>query len=393
MKKKFLWILLSFLLAANTFLLGGCDLLGFLDEGGSSSSSSGYGNGELPEIDNSVDLEGFTPPTDDTDYIEGETYYTSVSIDFVTEINGNYTVDKPFTLDEENENKRIYHNVYLYVGDFFQVLYYKNVGDLGQVFAIMADSTDQEYAEVEYTEQGSPLQINVIKQGVYNLILDVETLAIDMVKIDDIDVPVYETIKTCELNVHVSLSEHTYTPMTLNTATNEYYIETDIPLYASIGFYSASHMSHYKITAEPSLTDTLIYYNLGLSGKPSQVQVHVGGRYKIYFNAKTYVLRLELQNPDTASYFCQVGFNQGNELTPLSSATPYLFEYEFNAQGTATNPYVDLPSFYPYLGMSYDLSVIDVDGFVFNDDCVTESGTYKLTVDLKNFTLTVDRIS
>lgn len=64
----------------------------------------------------------------------------------------------------------------------------------------------------------------------------------------------------------------------------------------------------------------------------------------------------------------------------------------FVAQGTASDPYVEIPSFYPSLGMSYDLTVIDVDDFVFNDEYVTDSGTYKLTINLKEFTLTVDRI-
>ena len=53
---------------------------------------------------------------------------------------------------------------------------------------------------------------------------------------------------------------------------------------------------------------------------------------------------------------------------------------------------LDIPSFYPKLGMKYNLTVIDVDGFVFNDMCVTESGKYLLTVNLKDFTLTVKRI-
>ena len=253
----------------------------------------------------------------------------------------------------------------------------------------MSDTADQEYAEIENSTGGSPLQINVIKQGVYDIILDVETFAIDLVKVGDIDTPVYETIKTCELYVHVSSSNYSYTPMTLNVETNEYYIQKEIPLNASIGFYNASHIGNYKMTVEPSLMDKLVYYD---SYNNRKVKVHVGGTYKIYFNAKTYKLRLELQNPDTASYYCQVEWDKGNELTAISTETPYLFEYEFVAQGKINDPYVDIPSFYPKLGMKYQLSVIDVDGFVGNDSYVTESGTYKLTINLKDFTLTVKRI-
>ena len=383
MKKKFLFLIMALLLVFNAFALAGCDLLGSSDDGDDDG-------GELPQIDNSVDLNEFSPTIDDDNiYIDGETYYTSTSVDLVTEINGNYSTNRPFVLDKNNENKRIYRNIYLYVEDFIQVLYYKKFGDLGQLFVIMSDTNDQEYAEIEYTPKGSPLQINVIKQGVYDIILDVETFAIDMVKVGDIDTPVYETIKTCELNVHVSLSNYSYTPMTLDVGTNEYYIQTEIPLNASIGFYNASHTGNYKMTVEPSLLDTLIYYDIYNNRK---VQVHVGGTYKIYFNAKTYVLRLELQNPDTASYYCQVEWDKGNELTAKNSATPYLFEYEFVAQGKINDPYVDIPSIYPKLGMKYQLSVIDVDGFVANDIYLTESGTYILTINLKEFTLTVKRV-
>lgn len=297
MKKKFLFLIMAVLLIISTMALSGCDFLSALDNDDNDDST-------LPQIDNLVDLNEFTPSVDDDNiYIEGETYYTSNSVDFVTEINGNYTTDRPFTLDKDNENKRIYHNIYLYEQDFLQVIYYKKFGDLGQLFVIMSDSADQEYAEIEYTKQGTPLQINVIKKGVYDIILDVETFAIDMVRISDVNTPVYETIKSCELYIHVSNNDYSYTQMTLNTETNEYYIEKEIPLYASIGFSNASHTGRYKMTADPNLLDTFIYYNLVGNSKPNLVQVHVGGVYKIYFNAKTYVLRLELQNPDNASYY------------------------------------------------------------------------------------------
>ncbi len=380
MKRKFLYLILTLLLIINSIAFVGCDI--FNDDGN---------DGELPQIDNSVDLSEFVPTAeDDNFYIEGETYYTSKSVDLVTEINGNYTTSRPFTLDKDNENKRVYHNVYLYEEDFLQVIYYKRHGDLGQLYVIMSDTADQEYAEIEYGSQGSALQITVKKQGIYNVVLDVETFAIDLIKMGDIDTPVYETIKSCELNIHVSLDNYSYTPMTLDVTTNEYYIQKEIPLGASIGFYNTSHMGHYKMTVEPNIMDKLVYYD---SLMPSQVHVHVGGIYKIYFNAKTYVLRLELQDYDTASYYCQVEWGKNNELTPASSATPYLFEYEFIAQGKINDPYVDIPSFYPKLGMAYKLAVIDVDGYVAYDEYITESGTYLLTINLKEFTLSIKRLS
>lgn len=142
------------------------------------------------------------------------------------------------------------------------------------------------------------------------------------------------------------------------------------------------------MTLEGGLQNTYLYQSMTFD---PQVQVHVGGKYAIYFNAKTYVLRVELLNADSATYFCQVGWNKGNELTAVSSETPYLFEYEFVAQGTESDPYVEIPDFYPMLGMSYNLIVIDKCESVFIDEYLTEAGTYKLTVNLKDFTLTVEK--
>lgn len=257
MKRKFLCFIATLLALLNGISFIGCDLP---NDPYDSSSGNSSAEGEIPLIDNQVDLKEFTPaPNDDYPYIEGETYYQSNSVDLVTEINGNYTTDKPFTLDPENDKKRIYHNIYFYKEDFFQILYYKKFGDLGSLYVIMSDENDQEYAEIEYTPQGSPLQVNIKEQGIYNLILDIETFGIDMVKVGEIDTPVYETIKTCELYVHLSADNYTYSPMTLDTATNEYYMQAEIPLNASLGFFSASHNSRYKMTVDTGLNNTLAY--------------------------------------------------------------------------------------------------------------------------------------
>lgn len=382
MKRKLLTFVATVLLLVNGLSFVGCDLYGDFNEE--------KGGEELPQIDNAADLKEFTPTEgDDSPYLEDQTYYMSEAIDLVTEINGNYTVDRPFTLDEEDENKRIYHNIYFYVGDFFQVIYYKDVTDLGILYAVLSDASDQEYAEIEYTPQGAPLQINIKKQGVYNLILDIETLAIDMVKVGDIDTPVYETIRTCELYVHVAQKDYSYSEMVLNEETNEYYIQKEIPQNASIGFFNASHTGRYNMTVNLVENNTYFWWDWA---NPERVRVHVGGTYDVYFNAKTYVLRLELKNPETANYYCQVGWQEGKVLSAVSNDAPYLFEYNFVAQGTPQDPYVSLPSFYPELGMSYDLYVIDEDELTWAD-CVKEAGTYKLTVNLKEFTLTVKRLS
>lgn len=365
--------------------LAGCDLLLNPDNGDPDNDD------HLPQIDNTVDLTEHTPTADGDDYYEeGETYYTSKSIDLVTEINGNYRIDRPFTLDKDDENKRIYHNIYFYEEDFFQVLYYKNINDLGQLFASLSDPTDTQYAQEKKSTGGNPLQINIISQGVYNLILDTKTFEIDMVKISDIgDTPVYETIKSCRLKIFSS-QDIVSADMTLDNLTNDYCVTTQIPQNASIGFFSESGTSKYNVTIDYNLLDKAIYWS---NNNRDSVSVHIGGTYKVYFNAKTYVLRLELQNPDTATYFCQVEWNKNNELTPKSATEPYLFEYDFVAQGTIQDPYIDIPGFYPERGMKYKLTIINDDGYVLSDMYLSEDGTYKMLINLKEFTLTITKIA
>ena len=373
MKRKFLGFIAALMVFASGLTFAGCDLFG----------DDGDDGGEPPKIDNEVDLDEYTPaPDDDSDYQEGETYYTSAALDLVTEIHGNYTIGRPFTLDKEDENKRVYPNLYFYEEDYFQVIYYKNANTLGEIYATLSDSSDTQYAEVEYSTGGSPLQINITQKGIYTLVLDIETFAIDMVKVGDIDTPVYERVRSCELMVHESLENHTYSAMTLDTATDEYYIQTYIPANATIAFVNATHFSRYKTEVGANLRDTLVYWDYF---SPDDMRVHVGGTYKVYFHAKNYVTRLELLDPDTATYYCQVGWQQGNVLSPKSASEPYLFECEL----VATQTYTELPDFYPELGMSYALSVVDLDGLTVGDMYVKEVGTYKLTINLKEFTLTV----
>ncbi|MBR2988909.1 MAG: hypothetical protein IKC64_04205 [Clostridia bacterium] len=376
MKKKLLCLFMSvFMLICGNCLVG-CDFFDGLDDD----------DDEPPKIDNSIDLDEFTPTPDDPDYDydDGDIYYTSSQTDLITEIYGKYTIDRPFTLDKDNDKKRIYHNIYFYEEDFFQVLYYKNINQLGKFYAILADPTDTQYVSIKKDQGGNPYQFDIVSPGIYDLVLDTETFAIDVVRIGDIVTPVYETIKSCELKIQVSQNNVTYKTMTLDTDTNEYYIETAIPRDAIIGFYSAeTHSSHYKLGVGTALNNQIFYHNY--PGYQS-VNVSVGGTYRVYLNAKTYVFRLELTNPDTAEYYCQVEWNQNNILSPVSDETPYLFEYNMTTQEHNE----EVPRFYPELGMAYDLTVLG-DGEVVSGGDICTPGAYKLTVNLKQFTLTVEQ--
>ena len=292
--------IILFLVTLGILFLSSCDIFGDnieLNENG------------VPNIDNALDLEEYTPTTYD-DLSESESYYTSKHLNLVTYINGNYSINRPFTIDEEDESKRIYRNIYFYVEDYFQLIYYKNESSFGNIYAILSDDSDLEYASILYTENQNAYEIDIVKDGIYDLILDLDTFGIDMVRISDIDEPVYETIRSCQLNIHVSMDNHTYHNMDYNSDTNEYYIEKEIPLGAAITFYSDSHNSNYKINVEDALIDRIMHWDDILN----RVRLHVGGIYKIYLHAKTYKMRIELVNPDTSSYYCQVEFNKGNRI-------------------------------------------------------------------------------
>ena len=163
MKRLILFFLITLLTLIFIFTFAGCDML-LGDLGG--TGGGGNNDDDPPQIDNETDLDVFVPQPEDGGYVEGETYYKSNSVSLVTEVNGNYSIDRPFTLDKDDESKRIYHNLYLYEGDFFQVIYYKEGDLLGQIFASLSDEGDSQYAAVEYDDGGNPLQLNIIEQGV-----------------------------------------------------------------------------------------------------------------------------------------------------------------------------------------------------------------------------------
>jgi len=127
MKRTIFIILTVVLLIAGVMTLAACDIFDIPEN---------EGGGEA-QIDNSVDLVDFIPSEDDdTQYIEGETYYTSKAVSLVTEVNGNYTTNRPFTLNKEDDTKRVYHGIYFYESDFFQVIYYKNINERNKIIFI-----------------------------------------------------------------------------------------------------------------------------------------------------------------------------------------------------------------------------------------------------------------
>ncbi|MBR2988883.1 MAG: hypothetical protein IKC64_04070, partial [Clostridia bacterium] len=74
-----------------------------------------------------VGCDGLQPPPnfsneDIVEVVGKEGYYTDESLAFCTEIRGSYKSNRPFNLDENNENLRIWDDVYLYEYDYFQMI-------------------------------------------------------------------------------------------------------------------------------------------------------------------------------------------------------------------------------------------------------------------------------
>ena len=129
MKRLILFFLITLLTLIFIFTFAGCDML-LGDLGG--TGGGGNNDDDPPQIDNETDLDVFVPQPEDGGYVEGETYYKSNSVSLVTEVNGNYSIDRPFTLDKDDESKRIYHNLYLYEGDFSRLFTIRRTASWGK---------------------------------------------------------------------------------------------------------------------------------------------------------------------------------------------------------------------------------------------------------------------
>ena len=381
MKKNFTIALLAGLLAA-AFCVGCSD-------GGSLGGSGG--NGSIPNIDNTNDLQTYTPPAGEVIEEEKE-YYTSKALSFISCINGYYSIDRPFTLDETNEYKRVYDNVYLYEYDYFYMDY-----DLKDNYCNLSDQTDLEYVEVEKS-QGVDIQINVLKSGIYKIVFDVKTVSFDLEYKSEIETPVYPLIQNCEIGVSVGDSLQ-YTQMTKNPSNEDEFVLENVSVEQgkSVIFCASNHVSVYKVTLDASSNNTYASY----SGNSMRLVIfNVGGTYTAYLNAKTYEVRLELTATNANSYFCQT--YDGEDfitLSPLDESNPHIFVYQYQATSDSHGVLSDhLPHFYSDSYREYSLTCNDTT-LVYKSEYEGEisyyfkkPGTYILYVNLSDFTVSVEKL-
>ena len=360
MKRKIARLFSALLLLTSASALFGC--------GGGGSTTPDYNANIQVVAPENIPHENFVAEED-------KTYYTSDELSLSMEVNGAFLVMDYFYLDG---NKRVYDNLYFYEDDYFYML----TGDYKYLYASLGDSTDLQYAEEE-KEQGEDIQINVKKSGIYKLIFDVDTLKFDMEYKSEIQTPVYYPIKKCQIYSTAT----SWVDMSVNPENaDEFVIKNfNIGVNEFISFQDWTHTSMYKVTVDESQNEKYGSYKY-----PSLV-LNVGGTYNIYINAKTYVVRFELLNPDTATYSCV--YYDGKDfitLEPYETDVPYIFRQRIVVETKYTT---DLPKFHTEKYKTYSLTVVDTtdvlmgsgDNYYFK-----QPGIYDVIVNLKTFEITAE---
>ena len=365
----------SLLIALTTLATSACSLL-----------PSGESNGiYVPDIDNSEDLSEYS----EGDYETGdETYYVSEYISFIMEVRGYFQANVPFTIDKDNENLRIYDNMYFYEGDFFQLM----SSDYRYIWATLKNENN-DYL-IPLREQGEDVRVDVKKSGVYKIVLDIKTMIMDFEYKRAIETPYYYPFKSCDIGTLVD-GQTVYSTMSVNPENSDEFMISDYQVETGklYSFYSGEpHTSNYKLTVaedsknyiSPTMFETSVVFNFS-------------GKFNIYVNNKTYQVRAEA-DPLSLVYDCVV-YKNGEfvALTPKDPTVPYVFEYQYEATSDVGGYGVvsdDVPSFYNKSYNKYELTVEE--SSLLGKDSNGEyyfkkQGQYLLTIDLFNLTLKVEQ--
>lgn len=338
----------------------------------------GVGTGASETTDYNADIQAVTPEDITAEHFvveEDKTYYTSPGFSLWMEVNGAFLEMDYFYLDG---TKRVYDNLYFYEDDYFYIV----TDDYKDLYASLGDPGDSEYAEEE-KEQGYDIQLNVKKEGIYKLVFDLDTLKFDMEYKAKIETPVYYTIQKCQ--IYSKATE--WVDMSVNPDNADEFVinRFNIDVDDFISFYNTTHTSLYKVTLDEACNETFGVYQY-----PS-VKINVGGSYNVYINAKTYVVRLELLNPDTATYSC-VYYDGAEfiELTPYEEDCPYIFRQRIVVDTKYTT---SLPKFHTKNYRTYRLTVVDEANVLMNGGSnyyFKQIGTYDIIINLKTFEITAE---
>lgn len=355
MKKKILNYLLIFacIIACGIFTSGCLDMFG----GG--------------EINNSYDLVSTTPNDERAE--DGKEYYTSKKLNLVTEINGSFKVGREFTLDENDENRRVYDDIYFYEDDFFKM----DVSNSSKIYYELENEDDLEYVAIN--EDYGRIVIKKGKSGIYKLVFDITTFKFDIEYKSEIITPVYETIISCDIyTVATSWQQMTKNPENQD----EFVIQNfQIARNKNVTFFSHNiHTSNYKVTLDSNCKGHFAYQT---KERSVDVKAMIGGIYNVYLNSNTYVVRFELTNPETADYCLQVVTNSVTNIEQ-DAEHPYIFTCDYTAKR-----YMDLPSFRDQAYNEYNLSELSSEYVLNGHFQNVDYQTFILRINLLNFTVEV----
>ncbi|MBR2023483.1 MAG: hypothetical protein IJ996_03100 [Clostridia bacterium] len=333
------------------------------------------GGGNVPPKDYNADVQAVETTQITMEHFvaeEGVTYYTSEGLELWMSVNGEYLRMDYFSLDGK---KRVYDNLYFYKDDYFVMA----TDDLTGWFCALSDTVDDEYAETE-RQDGEDIQVNVKKSGIYKLVFDTETLKFDMQYKAEIQMPVYYTIKNCSIySVATNWVEMTVNPENAD----EFMIENySVVKGKGISFFNNIHTSNYKVTLDEGTDGKYA------TARKTAVTVNIGGVYNVYINAKTYVVRMQLVNPDTADYGCI--YYDGTdfiELQPYETDVPYVFRYSITV-----DVYESMPSFYSTAYKEYVFTPIRNEWLMVNGTHAyfKQVGKYDVVINLKTFEITAE---
>jgi len=306
-----------------------------------------------------------------------EGYYTDSNLAFCAEIRGSYKSNRPFTLDAQNENLRVWDNIYLYEYDYFQMI----ASGRADIF-YSVNSEDLEYVDID--DRFAQATVKEGKSGIYKITFDLSTKVFDLQLKSEITTPIYEKMDGCDV---YSLKSG-FTQLTQNPNNSEelmisnYAIESG----ALISFHNHGevHLSNYKVILDSAIQGK---YATALEDGDKHVSFAIGGVYNLYVNPTTYAVRAELTNPDTADYTLQVYETSEDiiTLTPVDPSVPYIFNYTVTVRERQS-----LPIFISAGYTMYDLSLNPSEYVHSEYEWFIIPGTYRLEINLKTFTVTAN---
>ena len=339
----------------------------------------------VPDINNSEDLSEYS----EEDYETGdETYYVSEYISFIMEVRGYFQINVPFTIDRDNENLRIYDDMYFYEGDFFYLM----SSDYRYIWATLKNENTDYLTPAR--KQGEDVQVDVKKSGVYKIILDIKTMIMDFEYKCAIEKPYYYPFKSCDIGTLLD-NQIVFSTMSVNPNNGDEFMISDYQVETGklYSFYSGEpHTSNYKLTVaedskkyiSPTMFETSVVFNFS-------------GKYNIFVNNKTYQIRVEA-DPLSLVYDCVVyKDDEFVALTPKDPTVPYVFEYQYEATSDVGGYGIisdDVPSFYNKSYNKYELTVEEsslLDKDSNGEYYFKKKGQYLLTIDLLNLTLKVEQ--